>query len=367
MLVANSFDLWRKDAFFSAAEEVQESADIMESAYRAWMREKRERSTPAELNELCRELQTALGTAKWQLEEFEKAVRLSYRHHGDDNLSIRHRQFISAIESQITQVEEALRETFIEQGRQPLRWVNLDEEERDDLAAFLSGTCQTTKSSNDESMEATSSKISSLQQKQVRKEDKNVDINTLCNRDLSASEKSANKDTNYVIEIKSEGVSRSNDEIVSQSDRTSTRKTWNPPNFSALKVVIADEDEPRDKTPRTVDATPKEKGFKHLSWKQKFEEYPQAMRVLRMFNQRFGRIGICQSQRQFQRPLHSRYGCSIQFPLYSIHPELNGCFANQFIRALLVVVGGQGEWSFEISATAFIDIFWWDKLAEGTV
>lgn len=28
MLVANSFDLWRKDVFFSAAEEVQESADM---------------------------------------------------------------------------------------------------------------------------------------------------------------------------------------------------------------------------------------------------------------------------------------------------------------------------------------------------
>lgn len=28
MLVANSFDLWRKDGFFSAAEEVQESADM---------------------------------------------------------------------------------------------------------------------------------------------------------------------------------------------------------------------------------------------------------------------------------------------------------------------------------------------------
>ena len=28
MMVANSFDLWQKDAFFSAAEEVQESADM---------------------------------------------------------------------------------------------------------------------------------------------------------------------------------------------------------------------------------------------------------------------------------------------------------------------------------------------------
>lgn len=28
MVVANSFDLWKKDSFFSAAEEVQESADM---------------------------------------------------------------------------------------------------------------------------------------------------------------------------------------------------------------------------------------------------------------------------------------------------------------------------------------------------
>ncbi|KAG4394699.1 hypothetical protein GLYMA_20G083500v4 [Glycine max] len=312
MLVANSFDLWRKDAFFSAAEEVQESADIMESAYRAWLREKRERSTPEELNELCRELQTALGTAKWQLEEFDKAVRLSYRPHSDDNTSTRHRQFISAIESQITQVEAALRESYIEEGKQPLRWVNLDEEERDDLAAFLSGTCQTTQSTNDEYMEV----------KQAKKEDKIVDIYTFRNRDISASEKSSkdvisvNKDTDYLIEIKADAVSRSNDDLVSQTDRTtSTRKTWSPPNYGALKIVIADEGEQRDKPTRTVDATPKEKGFRNLFWKQKFEDYPQATRIVRMFNQRFGGIGICQSQRQFQSPLHLRYGCSVQVTL----------------------------------------------------
>ena len=28
MMVANSFDLWQKDAFFTAAEEVQQSADM---------------------------------------------------------------------------------------------------------------------------------------------------------------------------------------------------------------------------------------------------------------------------------------------------------------------------------------------------
>lgn len=226
------------------------------------------------------------------MEEFEKAVRLSYRHHGDDNTSTRHRQFISAIESQITQVEAALRESYIGEGKQPLRWVNLDEEERDDLAAFLSGTCQTTQSTNDGCMEVTPLILSSSLEKQVKKEDKNVDINAFRNQDISTSEKSSkdvisvNKDTDYVREIKADAVSRSTDEVVSQTDRTtSTRKTWSPPNYGALRIVIADEDEQRNKPTRVVDATPKEKGFKHLFWKQKFEEYPQAMRVVRMFNQ----------------------------------------------------------------------------------
>lgn len=319
MLVANSFDLWRKDAFFSAAEEVQESADIMESAYRAWLRENRERSTPDELYELSRELQTALGTAKWQLEEFDKAVRQSYRH-GDDTTTTRHRQFISAIESQISQVEAALRESYSEEGRQPLRWVNLDEEERDDLAAFLSGTCQTMQSNRDECMEATSSLKSSFLEKQVNREDKNVNVNAACNWDISTSEKASKdviavkKDADYVLEIKADAVSRDSDDVVSQTDRTtSTRNAWSPPSYGALKIVIADDDDQRNKLVRTVDATPKERGFRSFFWKQKCEEYPQAMRTGHMFNQLFGRIGLC--QRQFQSPLHLRYGCSIQVKL----------------------------------------------------
>ncbi|KAJ1375500.1 Syntaxin 6, N-terminal [Sesbania bispinosa] len=264
----------------------------MESAYRAWLREKRERSNPEELNELCRELQTALGTAKWQLEEFEKAVRQSYRHLGDDNTTTRHRQFISAIESQIFQVEAALRESYIEEGKQPLRWVNLDEDERDDLAAFLSGTCETIQSTKDESIDVTPSMKSSLREKQINKEDKNANVNSFYNWDISTSETASkdviavNKDADYVIEIKADAVSRNSDDVVSQTDRTtSTRKTWSPPNYGALKIVIADEDEQRNKVTRTVDATPKEKGSKPLFWKQKCEEYPQAMRAVHMFNQ----------------------------------------------------------------------------------
>ena len=86
MMVVNSFDLWQKDVFFSAAEEVQKSADMyvyvlcyygvrlsfaykqliliftlfrMESAYRLWIREKKD--------DIFKELQAALGTAKWQV------------------------------------------------------------------------------------------------------------------------------------------------------------------------------------------------------------------------------------------------------------------------------------------------------------
>ena len=219
------------------------------------------------------------------MEEFEKAVRLSYRH-GDDTTTTRHRQFISAIESQISQVEAALRESFSEEGKQPLRWVNLDEEERDDLAAFLSGTCQTMQSNKDECVEVTSSLKSS------NKEDKNENVNAACSWDISTSEKASKdviavkKDADYVIEIKADAVSRDSDDVVSQTDRTtSTRKTWSPPSYGALKIVIADEDEQRNKLVRTVDATPKERGFRSLFWKQKCEEYPQTMRTGHMFNQ----------------------------------------------------------------------------------
>lgn len=37
MIVANSFDLWQKDTFFSAAEEVQESADVYASPFLIFM------------------------------------------------------------------------------------------------------------------------------------------------------------------------------------------------------------------------------------------------------------------------------------------------------------------------------------------
>ncbi|KAF7838047.1 muniscin carboxy-terminal mu-like domain protein [Senna tora] len=250
MMVANHFDLWQKDAFFSAAEEVQGSADRY-------------------------------------LEEFDKAVRLSYRHLGDDNTTTRHRQFISAIESQISHVEAALRESFIEEGGKPFRWVNLDEEEQDDFAAFLSGTSQTMWSAKDECMELTPSLRSSLQEKQINKKEKIFNVNTACNEDIFSDEKASkdviaiNKDVKYVIEIKADAVSRTCDDVVSQADRaTNIRNTWSSPNFGEFKIVIADEDEQRNKLMDTVEGDPNRKGYKPGFWKHKCEEYPQAMRAL---------------------------------------------------------------------------------------
>ncbi|XP_072991271.1 uncharacterized protein [Typha latifolia] len=140
--MATSFERWEKDPFFSAAEEVQGSADRMESVYRRWVQE-RKGAVESEFasGELRRELQMALGTAKWQLEELLRAINSS-----DEALSVgedtwaRHDQFLTAISSQIMTVENSLKVSNIEEGEVGLSWVKLDEDERDELALFLS--CQ---------------------------------------------------------------------------------------------------------------------------------------------------------------------------------------------------------------------------------
>ncbi|XP_072987404.1 uncharacterized protein [Typha latifolia] len=138
------FDRWEKDPFFSAAEEVQESTDRMESVYRRWIHERRAASDQASKresfsDELLADLRTALGTAKWQLEEFERAVRPNDASSSlQEDARSRHIQFLSAIGSQIAIVENSLRETNQKQGESTIAWVRLDEGERDELALFLS-------------------------------------------------------------------------------------------------------------------------------------------------------------------------------------------------------------------------------------
>lgn len=137
--MASSFDRWEKDPFFSAAEEVQESADRMESTYRTWIHAKKDSSGMWDSDELCRDLHTALGTTKWQLEEFGRAVQSSYGQSSSDDSRARHHEFIIAIEDQILKTENSLQESALSEGKAPLPWVRLDEGERDELALFLSG------------------------------------------------------------------------------------------------------------------------------------------------------------------------------------------------------------------------------------
>ncbi|XP_022772906.1 uncharacterized protein LOC111315456 [Durio zibethinus] len=137
--MASSFDRWEKDPFFSVAEEVQESADRMESTYRTWIDAKKPDSSSWNFEELRRDLRTALSTTKWQLEEFERAVQSSYSQCSSEDARHRHREFIVAIEDQILKIEKSLQESAHSEGKTSMHWVRLNEGECNELALFLSG------------------------------------------------------------------------------------------------------------------------------------------------------------------------------------------------------------------------------------
>ncbi|KAK9055235.1 hypothetical protein SSX86_026317 [Deinandra increscens subsp. villosa] len=266
MLVANSFDLWQKDIFFSAAEEVQASADIMESSYRTWVRQKRDGLKSVDLDELCRELQTALGTAKWQLDEFQRAVRLSYKNDVNDVRTTRHEQFVSAISSQISRVESALKEYFSDEIRRPLRWVNLDEDERDDLAMFLSGSAESSKSSKDSSSD--------------------FNYMTSC-KDVD----------NYIVEAEPTEILGTSDGSSGQTDKKAgSRRAWVPQDFETLQITIDHGDEQKNSLIfNNIESTPKDKGF---VWRSRRGSY--------WINQMFKRAAGS------QRQLHLHRSCSFR-------------------------------------------------------
>ncbi|XVE55794.1 hypothetical protein DITRI_Ditri03aG0185800 [Diplodiscus trichospermus] len=137
--MASSFDRWEKDPFFSVAEEVQESADRMESTYRTWIHAKKDVSGTWNFEEIRTDLRTALGTTKWQLDEFERAVQSSYSGSSSEDARDRHREFIVAIEDQISKIEKSLQESALSEGKASVPWVRLDEGEYNELALFLAG------------------------------------------------------------------------------------------------------------------------------------------------------------------------------------------------------------------------------------
>jgi hypothetical protein len=78
-----------------------------------------------------------------QLEQFERAVGSSNDKYSLEEGTIARRwQFVVAIEDQISRVEKALSGSLMDNGRQGLNWVKLDDVERDDLVAFLSAPAQ---------------------------------------------------------------------------------------------------------------------------------------------------------------------------------------------------------------------------------
>ncbi|XP_039141831.1 uncharacterized protein LOC120279052 [Dioscorea cayenensis subsp. rotundata] len=219
MAACNSFDQWQKDVFFSAAEEVQESSDVMESLYRLWMRECSDGCKSEALDELRRELHTALSTAKWQLEEFERAVRLSHENcSSEENTITRHKQFIAAIGDRISHVEKALSDSLIQDGKQPLRWVQLDDEERDDLAAFLA-----------------------VVPKSLQKIKDDKDVNCDAVRGFKETLR-INKDANYVVQVEANECFKVNEETCAQEDLLNgLQRRSASSDLGAWKIVIADE------------------------------------------------------------------------------------------------------------------------------
>ncbi|KAF3325801.1 Syntaxin-61 [Carex littledalei] len=146
MAVVSSFDQWEKDVFFSAAEEVQESADVMESLYRTWHQNGTSGICSDDLEELQRELRAALGTAKWQLEQFQQAIAASHENYpSEENTISRRKQFISAIKNQIKRVETSVTSNLAKEGKPTFTWVKLEEGDRDDFVSFLSSDSLSTR------------------------------------------------------------------------------------------------------------------------------------------------------------------------------------------------------------------------------
>ncbi|XP_027369187.1 uncharacterized protein LOC113875002 isoform X2 [Abrus precatorius] len=150
----------------------------MESTYRIWVHATKDASSMWNSDELCRDLHTAFGTAKWQLEEFERAVRSSYSKSSSEEARNRHRNFITAIDDKIMKVEHLLNESMPPNSKASLPWLRLDEGEQNELALFLSGmpAATTTNNSWSNSRDIESPQLSD--QVSARNYSKNFDVSS---------------------------------------------------------------------------------------------------------------------------------------------------------------------------------------------
>ncbi|GFQ08098.1 hypothetical protein PHJA_002953800 [Phtheirospermum japonicum] len=153
---------WESDPLFAAAEVVQDSADRfslsltlvhclmsvswMDSIFRLILHEQNlvqgddhtERQLLSSIESHKRDLATALETAKWQLEDFEREVNVSTK---DDKFQLKQNvirtqmQFIRAVREQIIHVEQSKNTSSGNSWRD----MNMNEPDGDGFAFFLSG------------------------------------------------------------------------------------------------------------------------------------------------------------------------------------------------------------------------------------
>ncbi|KAJ9184480.1 hypothetical protein P3X46_004200 [Hevea brasiliensis] len=163
--MASSLHQWESDPLFSAAEVVQDSADRMDSLFRLLLHDQNlvqgDHPDPRLLMSIenhKRDLATILETAKWQLEDFERAVNSSAmqdKSRSKEDVISRHCQFIRAIREQINHVETSVDGPSMGDSMKNSEWINLNEQDRDGLALFLIGG-NTTEHSNHHDMEDSS-------------------------------------------------------------------------------------------------------------------------------------------------------------------------------------------------------------------
>ncbi|KAG8647027.1 hypothetical protein MANES_09G055400v8 [Manihot esculenta] len=163
--MASSLHLWESDPLFSAAEVVQDSADRMDSLFRLLLHDQNlvqgDHPDPGLLMSIeyhKRDLATILETAKWQLEDFERAVNSSAmqdKSQSKEDVISRHWQFIRAIREQINHVKTSVDGSSMGDSMKKSEWINLNEQDRDGLALFLIGE-NTTEHSNQHDMEESS-------------------------------------------------------------------------------------------------------------------------------------------------------------------------------------------------------------------
>eukprot|EP00249_Psilotum_nudum_P014463 c24838_g1_i1 orf=498-1850(-) len=168
--MTTNFRRWEEDPLFAAAEEVQDSADRLESTYRMWIYTKELlASSPddpeviSSLDFRMRELSTALGTAMWQLEEFERAAAeaaLTDQAYVREGAPARHKQFIEAIRCEVASIKKNVLCFSDKKDTKILPVVNLQHEDKDDLEVFLSGTRLLERNVGRDALETVSERIS---------------------------------------------------------------------------------------------------------------------------------------------------------------------------------------------------------------